>query len=443
MKKTTSPRNGWAKNLRKGAGLGLGVLTLTLTLSFGPATTLRAEPDAAYYGETPVKMDKRTMAPANATADVFGSELFIDGRTDVALDARSQAAQALVDQNMARQRQRELDRSIRADIASGQPVTVLIAPEHFVQLTFLRNNEIVYPRRAFAGQPNLLIIDKKDNSPYVYLAAAHLLEGQTTNLFVETEEDGRIQTYVINLLVTEPRNIREQVSVNLVEDRTPPIRGGEGSEKDWQNKTGFGVVGNAGAGATGSGTPGSGPSGGTSTGAGGTGTPGLTGVVSGKFSEDDVRKYLNTMIEMAGHFPEAKQVEGKTGRIIYRDTDIRMLPGGRMTYVDPVEGTLWNVKQVWFFPKYDAILLDVRVKNPNQKVSFWDFSQVRWQANESPKSFPSTAAAPVAMQTLPSRSNQIWYLVQGNRLDPQAEFSPVFPRAERRGTGTKPNSGTK
>jgi hypothetical protein len=169
------------------------------------------------------------------------------------------------------------------------------------------------------------------------------------------------------------------------------------------------------------------------------------GMVTGKFSEEDVKKYLNTMIEMAEHYPEAKDIERKTGRIVYREADIKIFPSGRNTYVDPVEGTLWNVKQVWFFPKYDAILLDVRVKNPNSETSMWDFSQVRWQANGSSKSFSSTAAAPVAMQTLGKRTNQIWYLVQGNRLDPRAEFSPVFPRPEKRGTGAnyKPSGGTK
>jgi len=392
---------------------------LTLILTLGLTYTAQADPDAAYYGQRPVAVDSKLKAPKESSADAFGSELFIDGNVDVALDARSMAADSLIDKERAKERQKELDRSVRADIASGQPVTVLIAPEHFVQLSFLRNNEIVYPRRAFAGQPDLLIIDKKENSPYVYIAAAAMVEGQTTNIFVETEEDGRIQTYVINLLVTEPKNIREQVSVNLVDDRTPPIRGGEGSESDWATKQGFGAQGQAG---------------GKTNAQGGSSKDAITGagIFAGKFSEGDVKKYLNTMIEMAEHFPEAKLVEKKTGRIIYREADLKMYPSGRNTYVDPVEGTMWNVKQIWFFPKYDALLLDVRVKNPNSATSMWDFSQLRWQANESSKSFNSTAAAPVAMQTLPNRSNQIWYLLQGNRLDPQAEFSPVFPRPERR-----------
>lgn len=366
-----------------------------------------------YYGQSQVPLDGKTKSPKQAMPDAFGSEVFIGGDFTAALDSRSLAAQEMENQENRKNVRREIDRSIRADIASGQPVTVLIAPEHFTQVTFLKDGEIVYPRRAFAGQPDLLIIDKKENSPYVYIAATGMFEGQTTNLFVETEEDGKVQTYVLNLLVTEPKNIREQVSVNLVDDRTPSIRG-------------FGPGGN--------------PTGPQSTGTTGataqSGRPTQGGVVSGKFGDREVKTYMNTMIEMANHYQEAKNVEKKGGPSIYKDTEIKPYPSGQFTYVDPVEGTQWNVNQIWFFPKYDAILLDVRCKNPNKTTSMWDFSQVRWQPNQSPVFFPSTAAAPLSMQTLPGRTNQIWYLIQGNRIDPRAEFTPVFPRADRRGSGT-------
>jgi hypothetical protein len=161
--------------------------------------------------------------------------------------------------------------------------------------------------------------------------------------------------------------------------------------------------------------------------------------VSGKFTESEVKQYFSTMIEMANHFNAAKQIEKKTGRKIYRDTDIKIYTGGKNNYVDPVENTVWEISQIWFFPKYDALLFDVRVNNPSKNTSMWDFSQVRWQPNNSPKNFSSTAAAPLSMQTLPERTNQIWDLVQGNRLDPSAEFSPIFPRAERRGNQTVKN----
>jgi hypothetical protein len=368
-----------------------------------------------YYGQTPVPMDKRTKAPVNNAPDPFGSPLFVDGDTNIALDSRSMAAQEMENQRLAREAQKELDRSIRADIASGQPVTVLIAPEHFVQLTFLRDGEIVFPKRAFAGQPDLLIIDKKENSPYIYIAATAMVAGQTTNLFVETEEEGKIQTYVINLLVTEPQNIRQQVAVNLVDDRTPAIRGTEAANSLPD------IAGTRQQGGTK-----------TAKGAGGQNLPRQP--ITGRFNEEDVRRYMNTMIEMAEHFAEAKKIERDTGRVIYRDTDIKGYPAGQYNYQDPVEKTIWSVHQVWFYPRYDAILLDVRYNNPGDTVSMWDFAQMRWSANRSKTLFKSTAAAPLAMQTPPKRTNRIWFLLQGNRLDPRAEFAPVFPRAERRGT---------
>jgi hypothetical protein len=366
----------------------------------------------------PVPLNNKTKSPKNLPGDPFASELYIDGKTDVALDLRSQSAQRLEDEEQAKILQQEIDRSIRADISTGQPVTLLIAPEHFTQLTILKDNEIVYPRRAFTGQPNLVIIDKKENSPYLYLAASAMVEGQTTNLFIETEEDGKIQTYVINLLVTEPKNIREQVSINLVEDRTPPIRGGEGSNLKWEEEQ----AGNNFAQAD---------------------LPKMTNLGVEKFSDDDVKRYFNTMIEMATHYPEAKRVEKKSGRTIYRDTDIQIYPSGMSTYIDPIEGGLWNVRQAWYFPKYDSILLDVTLENKSSDTSYWDYSQVKWQANQSPKHFTTTAASPLSMQTPPGKTNKIWYLIQGNRLDPKAEFSPVFPRAERRGAQTNAKTNKK
>jgi hypothetical protein len=403
------------------AGAGISGLTLE------PARGQFQDDPNTYYGQAPVAVDGKTKSPVHEMPDPYGSPLFVDGRTDVALDARSLAAQEISGQETSKRIRQEIDRSIRADIGTGQPVTVLIAPEHFTQLTFLRDGEIVFPRRAFTGQPDLVNIDKKENSPYVYVSASALVPGQTTNMFVETEEDGRIQTYVVNLLVTEPQNIREQVSVNLVDDRTPPIRGNAASGSQSVPSTGIGgakgPTGTSGAGAA----------------VGGKGQIGAS--ISGKFSEEDVRKYLTTMIEMAESFAEAKAIEKKGGKTIYRDTDIRGYPSGQFSYIDPVEQTSWMVHQVWFFPKYDAILLDVRYENPNQSVSMWDYSQMKWQANNSPTHFSSTAAAPLAMQTLPGRTNRIWYLIQGQRLDPRAEFSPVFPRAERRGT-TRTGAGS-
>ena len=396
-------------------------LILLAGMFSGFVATAHAQ-NSDFYGEVPVEVNDKTHEPKNTLPDPYGNPLFVDGRTDTPLDARSMAAFEVEKQQKLEAMRKQIDRSIRADIGTGQPVTVLIAPEHFVQLTFMRNGEIVFPRRAFTGQPAALIIEKKENSPYVYIAASAMVDGQSTNLFVETEEDGRVQTYVVKLMVTEPKNIREQVAVNLVNDQTPPIRGITPPED------GFGGVAGTAAGA---------PAANGTVPAGQNPTSGAVGVigstVGGKFTTDETKKYLNTMIQMAEHFNDAKQIEKASGKAYYKDHDIKPYPSGQYSYIDPVEGTSWMVHQIWFFPRYDAILLDVRCHNPNQNTSMWDYSQMKWQANQSPTQFASTAAAPEAMQTLSGKTNRIWYLIQGNRLDPQAEFSPVFPRPDRRG----------
>jgi hypothetical protein len=358
-----------------------------------------------FFGKKAVPMDKELKSPKNKQPDPFGSEVFIDGKDNVALDDKSLTAEKYLEKEQRKQIQETLDKSIRADITSGEPVKILIAPDHFCQITFLKENEIVYPKRAFAGQPGLVLVQKKESSPYIYIAASAMLEGQTTNMFVEAEEDGKIQTYVLQLVVTEPKNIRAQIAVNLVDDRTPPVKGGPGSEAERQN---------------------------SGVGFGNSETQPIN-FAAKRFAESDVRQYFNTMIEMADKYPQAKAIEKKTGRPVYRDSEIQMHPSGRYTYNDPLEPTEWNIHQIWFFPKYDAILLDVRFENKGNQISAWDYSQVKWQVNEAPRTFTANAASPLAMQTPAGRTNQIWYLLQGNKLDPIAEFAPVFPKIERRG----------
>jgi hypothetical protein len=391
----------------------VGVLTLS-HIGF-------AQTNLDFFGKAQnVPLNNKEKAPAVKMGDPFGAELYQDGRTDVALDANSIAAQ-----NYAQQKGIPYpgnDISVRKDITSGEPVSVYIAPEHYVQLTFLKDNEIVFPVRAYAAQPKLLNIKTDEKSPFVYVSATTMLEGQSTNLFVETQEDGTIQTYVVNLIVTEPKNIRPQVAINLVNDRTPSIRK-EGTSQG-QSATPAGTTYNS-------------PSGNAGTGDNSSNIPTS---VHAKFTTEDVKNYFNTMIEMASRYGEAKEIEANGGKIIYRNSDISAHSGGAVSYIDPVDGCQWAVQQVWFFPRYDAILLDTICNNRSSNVSSWDYAQLKWKAldkkNPQPKQVEpvnTTAAAPSAIQTLPYNTNQIFILIQGERIDPDAEFAPVFPRAERRG----------
>lgn len=369
-----------------------------------------------YFGKAEnIPIDGKAKAPLNGMGgDVFGSEVFIDGKTDVALDLLSIQAQLQEDRDNKKTKPK--DSSVRKDIISGEPVTILITPDHFTQITFMREGEIIYPKRAYPGQEGLLIIEKQPDSPYLYLSSSVMLDGQTTNLFVETEEDGRIQTYLFNIQVTTPKNIREQVQVNLVSDQTPPIRGGVGSEaeRNASAKSLLGLKAQTPAGRE-------------------TALRLASGNVHGKFTRDEIKTYFNTMIQMAESYGEAKRVEKETGKIIYRDQDISPFPGSKITYIDPVENTQWRVREIWYYPKYDAILLGVVCLNTNKEVSMWDYSQMKWRVNQQNPPFDSTAAAPTAMQTPPGKANVIWYMVQGNRLDPLAEYAPVFPKGARRG----------
>jgi hypothetical protein len=410
--------------MKRTASLQTLLFLLTGLLALGMVKA-HAQIETDYFGRAEnIPVNKDTKSPVGVLGgDVYGSEVFIEGRTDANLDLFSIQAEMQNTQRREREARKTRDESIRKDIVSGEPVTILICPDHFTQITFMRDGEIVYPRRAYPGQEGLLIIEKQKDSPFLYLSSTVMLDGQTTNLFVETEEDGRVQTYVFNIQVTTPNNIREQVQVNLVNDLTPPIRGGTGSEAERQTQaqTLLGLTPKTAAGRTSMN-----PSG-----------------VHGKFSREDVKTYFNTMIKMAENYGEAKKTERSTGRIVYRDQDITPFPGGKVTFVDPVENTQWRVREIWFFPRYDAILLGVTCYNPTSRNSMWDYSQMKWKVNQRNPPFDTTAASPTAMQTPAGKINVIWYLLQGNRIDPMAEFSPVFPRAERRGerSGTGTSQG--
>src|ERR1035437_3959704 len=281
--------------LTKNKVVKISLLSVLILLTFtGPVF---AEPD--FFGkENNVPLNKTSKTPSAQGVDAFGSEVYIDGRTDVNVDSKSMAAAAMQKEEQEKLGRKiriggNIDTSLKADISSGETVKVLIAPDHFTQLSFLREGEIVYPKRAYAAQPGLIKIEKKEGSPYIYVEAAVYLENQSTNFFVETEEEGRIQTYCITMVVTEPKNVRNQIAINLVSDLTPPIKGGIGSEEERLKANELGGKINT--------TRNFSPSG------------------HDKFSRDDVRKYVDTMIAMAEHFTAAKQLEREEGKTIYRD----------------------------------------------------------------------------------------------------------------------------
>lgn len=398
------------------------LLYLALTTFVCPSIQAQQGYSTDYFGEaTEIPLDSEKKAPVDGlSGDVFGSELYIDGRTDANLDLLSIQADLYQQQQRVKEQRKQRDQSIRKNIISGEPVQILIAPDHYVQLTFMKDGEIVFPRRAYPAEPQLLVIRKEEGSPFLYIKASVMMENQTTNLFVETEEDGRVQTYVLNLRVTKPKDIREQVQVNLVNDLTPPIRGGTGSEAERARaqREALNLQPTIGPDGAMTSTPKIGP-----------------GNVHRRFTREDVKMYFNTMIQMAQQYGEAKEIERQTGRITYRDSDIMPYPGSKVTYVDPIDGCQWRIREIWYFPRYDAVLLGTVCYNPTAKTSMWDYSQMKWRVDNSQQRFDTTSAAPVSMQTPSKKTNVVWYLLQGYRIDPMAEYSPVFPRADKRGHG--------
>lgn len=395
-----------------------------------------------YYGnlkEAP-EFDKETNSPKIEIPDPYGTALFRDGKTDVALDSKSMAAKAYskAEEDEARRVAdlRNRDKSVRLDLITGQRETVLVAPDHYVQLILLMDGEVVKPTNVTAGNPEMVDIKVNvDKSPYIYISAASAvveengrLVEQPTNLFIETTQNGRVQTYPLRLVVTEPKNITEQIILNLVGDNTPPLRGGEGSREDDKKKQDLAQLQLAGSARPGDLSAGNtwSPDGDSAK----AGEPG-TGHETRQFSRDDVRSFLPTMIQMAKAYDDAKFIESKEGRVIYNDQEIQKGAAGLGSYRDPVSGDVWTVRP-WFFPRYDSILLEVVQYNPGSSSSGWNFALLKFRVGKEPgaagpRLYDVTGVSPEAPTALPNKGNKIWALLQGHNLTSKNEFIPVFP----------------
>lgn len=416
------------------------LFTAVATPAFSQSGPAPLETD--YFGklETAPEMDEETMRPKIEIPEPFGNDLFIDGKTNVALDTRSMAARAMKkaddEKAMREQAAKERDRSVRLDLITGQRETILIAPDHYVQVILQMDGEVVKPTNVTSGNEEMIDVKVNvDKSPYIYIGAATAIVGkdnklinQPTNLFIETEENGRVQTYALRLVITDPKNITDQVILNLTGDRTPPIRGGEGSMKDSQRLADLEQLQMAGSARPGDLSAGStwSPTGDSAK----AGDPG-TGHETRQFSRDDTRSYLPTMIQMAKAYDDAKHLERTEGRVIYSDRDIVKGQSGQGSYRDPVSGDVWTIRP-WFFPRYDAILLEAVQYNPGNKSSGWNYSLLKARVGSlpgaaGPRLYDITGVSPENPTALPNKGNKIWALVQGHNLTANNEFIPVFP----------------
>jgi hypothetical protein len=386
-----------------------------------------------YFGkiQTPPTFQKNGK-PNTPIPDPFLSPLLKDGRTNVPLTPEAVAAEKL------RQAQQEAsgqygddtpeqDRSVHLNVVSGSFVQVLITTDHAVQLSVLRNGEVVRPTNIILGSNEFVqYVYSADSSPYIYVSAKVALPGQTTDMFIETHEDGRVQTYVLKLICVEPSKVVYDVLLDLTNDNTPYMQGKAGSreaieaEKEIQDRIAAMSASQGGA-FSGLESPwsvnyGAPPKG---------GAPG-SGFQTRKFSRDDIRKYFPRMVQMAKAYDDAKFIEANGGRQVYTDAQIRKGLVQDKKFIDPLTQDSWILRP-WFFPQMDAIVIEAAQYNPNDRPSGWSYNLIKWRVGEDYQTYDTTAAFPEQPAALPRKINRVWLLLQGYNIGLDNRFTPLMP----------------
>ena len=321
----------------------------------------------------------------------------------------------------------ERDRSVHLNVVSGSYVQVLITTDHAVQLSVLRNGEVVRPTNIILGSNEFVqYVYNGESSPYIYVSAKVALPGQTTDMFIETHEDGRVQTYVLKLICVEPSKVVFDVLLDLTNDNTPYIQGRAGSreaiEAQKEVQTHIANIASAqGGNFNGFEAPWS-PN---NTASPKGGTPG-SGFQTRKFSRDDIRKYFPRMVQMAKAYDDAKFIEANGGRIIYTDAQIQKGAVQEKKFIDPLTEDSW-IMRPWFFPTMDAIVMEAVQYNPNNRPSGWSYNLIKWRIGDDYQTYDTTAAFPESPAALPGKNNRVWLLIQGNNIALDNRFTPLMP----------------
>jgi hypothetical protein len=385
-----------------------------------------------YFGkiQTPPSTD-RSGKPNTPIPDPFLSPLLKDGKTNVPLTPEAQAAQNLRESRQAAaglygQDTPEQDRSVHLNVVSGSYVQVLITTDHAVKLSVLRNGEVVRPTNIIVGNNEFVQYVFSDSSPYIYVSAKVALPGQTTDMFIETHEDGRVQTYVLKLICVEPDKVVFDVLLDLTNDNTPYMEGKPGSreaiEAEREVRDRIAAI-SAGQGGTFTGVEapwslnnGAPPK---------AGQPG-SGFQTRTFSRDDIRKFFPRMVQMAKAYDDAKFIEANGGRQIYSDAQIRKGAVQDKKFIDPLTNDSWILRP-WFFPQMDAIVIEAAQYNPNNRPSGWSYNLIKWRIGEDYQTYDSTAAFPEQPAALPGKINRVWILLQGYNIALDNTFTPLMP----------------
>lgn len=384
-----------------------------------------------YFGKlkTPPSFDK-SGNPKTQIPDPFYSSLLKDGNPNVPLTPEAIAAENMrekKDKNSGYPDQTaQHDRSVHLSLTSGAAVEVLITTDHAVELSCLRNGEVVRPTNIIVGSNDLVQwVYDPEKSPYIYITAKVALPGQTTDMFIETHEDDRIQDYVLKLIVVEKSQVSFNVLLDLTADNTPPIRGQQGSKETLQQEQEIrekiaalaaNQNGNFSSGQTPWSLNGTAPK---------AGAPG-SGYQTRKFTRDDIRKYLPRMVQMAKAYDDAKQIEASGGHAIYTDQQIQKGQVQEKRFIDPITGDTWILRP-WFFPQMDSILIEAVQYNPNNQASGWPYNLIKWRVGENYQTYDTIAADPEQPAALPHKENRIWLLLQGYNIGLDNRFTPLMP----------------
>ena len=441
LRRSTTILNSCAATLRSRNDCSIRsfVLLLTTFIFHTLIATAQDPTNTDYFGklQTPPKTDK-SGKPDTDIPDPFDSPLLKDGKTNVPLTPEAAAAQKMREAKQSGAGQfgddtLEHDRSVHLNVVSGSYVQVLITTDHAVQLSILRNGEIVRPTNIILGSNEFVqYVFNADSSPYIYVSAKVALPGQTTDMFIETHEDGRVQTYVLKLICVEPSKVVYDVLLDLTNDNTPYIQGKPGSraaieaEREVQSR-----IANISSAQGGNFSALEAPwsvSNNTATQKGG---PPGSGFQTRKFSRADIRKYLPRMVQMAKAYDDAKFIEANGGRQIYTDAQIVKGAMQEKKYIDPLTGDSW-IMRAWFFPQMDAIVMEAIQYNPNERPSGWSYNLIKWRVGEDYQTYDTTAAFPEQPAALPFKTNRVWLLLQGYNIAPQNRFTPLMPDRQHR-----------
>jgi hypothetical protein len=157
------------------------------------------------------------------------------------------------------------------------------------------------------------------------------------------------------------------------------------------------------------------------------------------FSDEGISKYFPAMIGKALDYEEAvaARADGYDPASIYRfrPTTVKdgKIPEGIPVFRNPVDGQRYFLNYAYHFPRKDAVLYELVMKNRGLTEVWFDYNNLRFvQGNKGlSQSILATAVSPDYETTAPGVTNSIWVLIQGAGWLPQDPVRVIFPELSR------------